>query len=313
MALKTYVLLDHMRPTAPMFVQVNANQRVKIDSIPNWQPNLQLTFLDERPEVVDYDIDNKETYGKLIPNKRKGRNRTARLKLNSNTPWQDEQIEKEKIPANEKFSQDEYVAAKFIHNVLITDNPAVQNFLENIPEMEGFIGRCEHVKRPSYKLYDENMEIDHDNYMFTRRLEGATKISKLSFDDAVDMLIRIYGTAYRKPLNIKQAQNELVAFMDSSDEALDEILKTDTTIDDEVNILLGRLVGEGKISFDAVADQVVKRKGADWIPLRDISNEYDPATRQRYFVEFLTSPEGKLMLDDLKKEAGKKKKEAAVA
>lgn len=311
MALKTYVLLDALRPTADVFIQLNKDQRSRISTLPQWQPYLQMTFLDEADEVTDFDPKSK-TYLQKIPNEKKGQNRTIRLKLNSNTPYQDDQIEKEKIPANEKFTQQEYKAAKFIHNTLSTTNPAVQRYLEVYPAFDGFKGRCEDVKQAAYKLYDENVEIETENTEFLKRLKAANKIALLELKDAQDLLLRVFGSFYEMPTTKSAAQNALVNYMDSSDEALDEILKEETTIDEEVQILVGRLVSEGKLSFDAVKGQVAKKKNDGWINLKAIGDEYEPIERQRYFIEFLTSEAGKLLLEDLKKEAGEVKADKKV-
>lgn len=305
MAFKTYVLLEHLLPTANYYVQINKEQKARLNTIPQWQPYLQVTFLDESEQVIDYDPASK-TYGEKIPNPKKGQNRTIRLKLNSNTPYQDEQIEKEKIPANEKFQLEEYSAATFIHNTLSTTNPAVQRYLEVYPAFEGFKGRCANVKGAAYKIYDPEVEIESENKMFLDRLAAANKIAGLELKDAQDLLLRIYGTFYKVPDSKSACQNALVSYMDSSDEALADILKTDTNLDDEVTILLGRLVSQGKLSFDAVAGQVCKKKGNDWIELKAIGNDYTPLERQRYFSEFLTSQAGKLLLDDLRAEAADK-------
>lgn len=305
MALKTYVLLPHLHPTAPIFQHINKDQRVRLSTLPQWRPYLQLTFLDENEFTIDYEPGS-PTYGQKIKNKWKGRNRTARLKMNSNTPWQDEQIEKEKIPANEKFTQTEYDAVKFIHNTLSTVNPAVQRFLEVLPNNKGFVGYCDSVKEPSYQVYDANVQVDSDYDEFKKRLAAANKIDSLDLKDAQDLLIRIFGTATEVPQILKAAKGALINFMDSSDDAVSEILKTDTNLDDEVLILIGRLVSEGKLSFDAVEGQVAKKKNNDWIPVKAIGSEHTPLERQRYFSEFLTSQGGRLLLDDLKNEVRKK-------
>lgn len=308
MALKTYVLLEHLHPTAQIYQQINQHQRVRLNTLPQWEPNLQMTFLDNAEKVIDYDSKSK-TFGQKIPNEKKGQNRTIRLKLNSNTPYQDEQIEKEKIPANEKFTQMEYDARKFRHNTLTTDNPAVQRYLEVSPWMEGFEGTCLEVPRPCFKLYDKNVEVVSENKAFKDRLKAANKIDGLNLQQAQDMLIRIFGTFYELPDSLEAAQNALVNYMDESDDAMTDILKEDTTIDEEVQVLVGTLVSRGVLSFDAVEGQVAKKKGENWIELKAIGSEYTPMQRQQYFIEFLTSPAGKLLLDDLRKEATKKVKE----
>ena len=309
MALKTYVLLDELKPTAPIYVQVSSTQRVRMDTLPQWHPYLLISFLDENKEVTDYDPDS-PTFGQKIKNKMVNKNRTIRLKLTSNTPYQDEQIEKEKIPANIPFTNEERNAVKFVNNVLVTNNPVVQNYLEVYPGFNEFKGKCSvDGVRPSYKIYDKNIEVKSENENFKLRLKAANKIAAFDLKEAQDLLIRIFGTFYEVPTDVDAAQNALVAFMDSTDEAINEILKENTTIDDEIQILLGRLVSEGKLSFDAVPGEVAKKKNGQWINLKSISNEYSPEQRQRYFAEFLATEAGKTLHDDLKKEASVKKKE----
>lgn len=306
MSLKTYVLLEHLRPTINVGVQINPNQRAPLTTIPQYPLYLQVTYLDENDEQVDCDPSSK-TYGEKIPNKKKGQNRTIRLKLNSNTPYQDEQIEREKILANEKFEANEYKAVTFIHNTLTTSNPTVQRYLEAYPAFEGFKGRCDAIKQTAFKLYDAEVEVESENKDFLNRLAAANKIAALDLKEAQDLLIRIYGTFYELPTTKSAAQNALVSYMDSSDEALDEILKEEINIDEETQILVGRLVSKGILSFDAVAGQVAKKKGNEWINLKAIGNEYSLVERERYFIEFLTSEAGKLLLNDLKKESGEEK------
>lgn len=287
MSLKTYVLLDHLAPTAPIYVQVNATERMRIDKLPLWKPFLQYTFYDKKDE----------------------KNKTIRLKLNSNTPYQDVQIKDENIPANERFSDAERDAARFVNGVCITSNEVVQKFLEICPHFEGFIGTCDAVLRPAFKLHDASIEVKNENNNFKRRLQAANKIAALELNDAKDLLIRIFGSQYEVPTEIESCQNALVDFMDGSDEAIDEILKEDTTIDDEIRVIVAKLMRAGKVSFDAVPDQVAFNKAGQWVALKQISNEYSQAARENYFAEFLGSPSGRLVLNDLRAEVeGKNEK-----
>lgn len=292
MALKTYVLGEHMAPTAPIYIQISATERMRIDKLPLWRPYLQYTY-----------YDNKD-----------GKNKTIRLKLNSNTPYQDEQIEKEKIPANERYSDAERDAAKFVNGVCATNNEVVQKFLEVSPHFEGFDGKCDAVLQWAYKLHDKSIAIKNDNDDFKKRLRAANKIAGLDLKDAQDLLIRIYGSQFEVPYDLESAQNALVSFMDGSYEALDEILKEDTTIDDEIRIIVAKLMRSGKISFNAIDDQVAFNKAGQWIPLKQISNEYTQASRENYFAEFLSSPSGRLVLNDLRAEVeGKNVKPVVVS
>lgn len=280
MALKTYILLDHLKPDAPIYQRINATQRTKLDKLPYWRPYLQVTFADKE-----------------------GKNKTIRLKLNSNSVFQDVQI-KDGIPANEPFTVAEREAAVFKYNVLMTNHEIVQTFLEENPSFEGFDGYCPDIKQPSYKLHDAGKTIESDNDDFLRRLAAANKVASLDLKGAQDLLIRIFGVSYIPPKGIKAAQNILVKYIDDAgDNGMAEIMKEDTNLDEETKILIGRLIAAKVLSFDAVEGQVAKKdKDGKWINLKAISSEYTLAERQRYFMEFITAADGKLLLQDLQNE-----------
>lgn len=280
MPLKTYILLDHLKPSAPIYQRINKTQRTRLDKLPYWRPYLQVTF------------SNKE-----------GKNRTIRLKLNSNSVFQDEQV-KDGIPANEPFTVAEREAAVFKNNVLMTNQEIVQEFLEQNPAFEGFEGYCPDIQQPAYKLHDVAKTIESDNDDFLKRLAAANKVASLDLKQAQDLLIRIFGVSYIPPKTIKEAQNILVKYIDDAgDKGMAEILKEDTNLDEQTKILIGRLVAAKVLSFDAVEGQVVKKgKDGEWINLKAISNDYTLAERQRYFMEFITHGDGLLLLQDLQNE-----------
>lgn len=280
MPLKTYVLMDHLNTTAPISIQLSKKEAVRLTKLPVWEPFLQVTFANE-----------------------KGENRTIRLKLNTDTPYQDEQITKG-IPANAPFTTAERNARKFINGSLTTGNLIVQKFLEASPYMYGFNGYCSDITGPAFKLYEPDLEIKSSNQNFKKRLKAANKINDLDLKGAQDMLIRIFGISYQPSDDIDEAQNALVAFMDSTpEEGINEILRGDINLDDEAQIMIGRLVHAGVLSFVAVQDQVVKKgKDGRWINLKAVPAEYSDLERERYFSEFLTSVDGKLLMRDLKSE-----------
>lgn len=286
------MLEDYLRPTVDMFIQVSKDTRVKLDVLPLWEPYLQMTFADEA-----------------------GVNRTIRLKLNCNTPYQDEQIEKFKIPANAPFTRQERLARKFINGVNVTNNLAVQAYLEAYPAFRGFKGTCSEITGPAYRLFDAAVIIKSENKLFKDRLKAANKIAKLELKEAQDMLITIYGVSHVPSEDLELVQNQLVAFMDEAEEeGIAIINREDQNLDDETTILIGRLISTGILSFDAVPGQVAKKgKDGKWLNLKAISNDYSDFERQRYFSEFITAPDGKLLMQDLQNELNKPKKKAAAA
>ena len=68
----------------------------------------------------------------------------------------------------------------------------------------------------------------------------------------------------------------------------------------------------GLISFDepGMENFVVKKKNGTVIPLKEISAALGMSERKRYLAEFMAVPEGRLLLEDLRKDvAGEKKEE----
>ena len=282
MELRTYVLEEHMQPTAPIYVHVAKGKRMRIDKIPLWEPYLQYTFTDKD-----------------------GKNKTTRLKLNSDSIYQDEQV-KAGILANERFTTAERNSRKFRNGVLLTGIPIVQKFLEEgCPHFKDFEGICQDVQSKAFRRYDKSVEVKSTNKAFKDNLAAANKIAGLDLKGAQDLLLKIYGFHYTVPQDLDEAQNVLVAYMNESDAAVQEIIDENVTIDQEIKILLGKLMNAKKISFDAIEGQVAKKKNEDWIPLKSIGLDYSVDEKERIFSEFLSTPSGLTILADLKNEADK--------
>lgn len=298
MAIKTYVLLPHTDATAPVYRRVNKDTRVKLTKRPVDHAYLQITYSEK---------ENKDDSSKPP------RNRTLRLKLSSDTIYQDEQI-KAGILANVPFTPAEKDAVKFTNGVLITKYDIVQRFLEAHPQCEGFDGLCDTIKRPLFKLYDKTIEIKNTNSAFRKRLEAANKVAAIhDLKEGQDLMIRLNGTFFKTPDNLEEVQNGLIDYLDEADDAmLDKLLNDSVTKDEETMILLGRAVAGNIISFDQEPNQVSLKKGDSWVSVKMVSGGYSPAERQRYFIEFLTSKDGELLLNDLRVQldgSSKKKKE----
>lgn len=305
MALKTYVLLEHTNSSAQVYLQVNAAQRVRLEKRPVDHAYGQITFMD-----------------------RDGKNKTIRLKLNTDEIILQNQIKPDiGIPANEKYTQAERDALMFRDGVLTTTNPTVQKYLEASPQFEDFwqkekdpekkgrVGSCPDIRQPLYKLYDKTVELRSNNEMFKKRVAAANKIMAIQdVTKGQELMYRLNGSFFKAPDDLLEIVDQLVTFLDSADEAmLDALLKEDVNIDEKTTMLLGKAIGFGIISFDRVPDKIVRVNGDKVIPLKEISSEYSADERKRYFCEFLTSEDGKLLMNDIQKAvAAAEKKEAAV-
>lgn len=294
--LKTYILLPHTDSSAKVYVQPNPNQKIRLTKRPIDNAYSQVTFRD-----------------------RDGKTKTIRLMVGSgsNEIFQDIQMkpDKDNLPANSKITQADRDALKFVEGVLQTSDPTVQKFLETSPQFDEFwlkekdpekknrVGHCADIRQPLYKLLDEDVELEEEDRMFVKRLTAANKINKIKdVKEAQALMYRLNGSFFKAPNDIKKCRSELVRFLDSAnDEMLDELLKEDFNVDEETTILIGKAINLDIISFDKVPNQIVMIRGSDFLPLKEISSEYSPEQRKMYFAEFLTSNDGKLMMNDIKK------------
>jgi hypothetical protein len=190
----------------------------------------------------------------------------------------------------------------FRNGVLMTKIPVVQRFLENHPQFDKFEGNCPDIRKAMFTVFDKAQVTKSENSAFKERLKAANKIAALELEDAKDMLIRVHGSFFKIPedAEIEDLQNMLVDYMDSSEEAVAEILKGESNVDDEMTVLIGRLLEADALSFTAVDGQVAKRKGAKWEGIKAISHkEYTLQQREKMFTDFLLTEAGKPLLDDL--------------
>lgn len=278
-------MLEHTKPTADVYIRVSDKQRIRQDVRPNDQAYPQLAFTN--PD---------------------GFNRVIRLKLNSNSIYQDEQI-KAGILANEKITNSERDALKFVNGVLVTGIKIVQEFLEASPQMYGFAGICPDIHQPLYKLYDKDVEIQSDNKMFHLRLKAANKIASLNLEQGKALMIRLNGSSFKTPDTLEEVQNALVDFLDDANEAaLDDLIRDEVTNVEEILILVADAIGLNIIDFTTVQNNVIKNTVDErMIPLKEISSHLDNAERERTFAEYLTTKDGSLILNDIREEVKKAK------
>lgn len=295
MSTKTYVLLPHTESTAPIYLRLNKNQRIRLTKRPVDHAYLQITC------ALPVNGDPERTT-----------NRTLRLKLSSNSIFQDDQI-KEGIPANVPFTPAERKAVEFRHGVLVTKNEVVQKFLDSHPQNEAFKGQCDSIKQPLFREYIEANDVKNKNQEMRKRVEAANKILALNLDEAHNLLLKINGSFFDLPGSkakteeeitaaTEKCQNMLMDWMDETDEAgLDRLLEDITSNDDKIKILIGKAVNKGVLSFSQNNNQVSLNKSGKWVDVKMISSETPAAERERLFAEYLSSKDGELLLADITK------------
>lgn len=284
---KIFVLLPHTKPTAEIYQRIDKNQRARLDKRPNDSAYLKLTFTTQD-----------------------GKNRTARLKLNANSIWQDEQMKPEiGIGANEPFTPAERKAVEFTNEICVARTPIVAEYLESIPQFDGWAIKNPNgfsEERPLYTLLDKETENKVANAESKKRIKAAYKISEIEdLKVGQDLMIRLNGTHFTPPDNLIDVQNALFEFVDdANDEMLDAVLKEDKEItnDEKINVLITNAVNAGKLSFEEKKNFVSRKVGNKWVEVKEISSEHSLEERTRYFVEFLTSDSGKLLLADIEKD-----------
>lgn len=278
MSFKTYELLESMNADAPVYQTLPDGKRERLTKIPFHRPTLRQTFQDE-----------------------KGKPKTIRYKETSNTIDQNVQILDEKIPANEPFTQTERDALVFRYATLTTDNITAQDYLEAHPEFVGFKGKCAEIRQPRYKLVDEVADATEKNEDIWKRVDAINKIRHLNLEELQSLMIRLNGYAFKTPSTVKDCQNALVEFIDDAgDKELDAVLKDETTVDEKMTILIGKLINSELLSFDAVQGKISKKdKDGKWITIREMSTEYSLDERMRLFSDFLNTEDGKPLRVDL--------------
>lgn len=290
MPIKTYVLLPNMDADAPIYQQTADKQRIQVKKIPFHRPTLRQTFQDER-----------------------GIGKTIRYKEGSATIDQKEQIEKEKIDANEPFTRVERSDLMFRYGVLVTKKEMAQTYLESHPEFQGFKGFCDDVREPRYKLLDNEAEARLKNSDTKLRVKAAYKVMNMeSLEDLQSLMLRLNGSFFVPPNNVDDCQNDLMNFIDDAEEeGLKAVLKEekDTTVDDQTKVLIGKLINAELLTFDAVKGNISKKdKDGKWMPIRELSDEYPIDTRVKMFSDFLNTEDGKVLRLDLERDLKKGKK-----
>ena len=229
-----------------------------------------------------------------------------RYKSTSKYLFEDEQMEKEKIDANAKFTDQEREDPYFRFGVLTTDKEQLQKFLETHPEFVGSPYVADSVRNKCYKLLDEKAESAIKNADLRRRVKAAALIMSLEVEAAQAMIIRLNGAPVETPKDIEGCQNWLMQFLDDTNDAgIDAIMleEKQIPIEDKTIILVGKLINAEIISFDAITGNVAKKDKSDkWQILKEVAAGNTFEERQQLFSHFLNTDEGKELRASLEKD-----------
>lgn len=293
---KTYQLLDQLAPTAPIFIQVAKDQKIRLNQRKSWRPYMVATIVDAE-----------------------GNTKMIRFKIGVDSIYLTDQI-KAGVDANAKFTEAERQACHFVNGQLTTNLKILQEFLEASPQFNEYSGSAnpEDIK-PAYKILDVEVVKKQKNSTFRDNLRAANSIEAMSIEDAKSLLVAINGPLVPTPDDLIEAQNELVDLMDTSEEAFKKILKfadakaqgkkgykpvdTSGNVDHEINVLINLLLQNEVLSFDAVPDQIAFKRDGKWEGVKELDASYKPEDRARYLVEFLSSEAGEPLLNTMKMKA----------
>lgn len=277
---KTYVLLDVLNSTAPIYQHIGDGKRVQLEKIQNWSPYLRITFQDKDAHT-----------------------RTIRYKEGLDTIDQKVQIKEFETPANVGWTTRERSNVVFVLGTLTTNKENVQKYLESYPAYDKFEGFSDDHRTPCYKLLDLAAESKIRNTEIRKRVNAAQKVLNINLEEKQELLLRLNGSFFMPPESDLDCENMLMEMIDEMDEAqMDEVLRDELTPDESVSILIGKLLNSGELSFDKSQNQISKKISGNWVDVKEISSEYTPEERKRYFLEFLTSDSGKQLLADLRKD-----------
>ncbi|HEY9342631.1 MAG TPA: hypothetical protein VIQ23_13690 [Hanamia sp.] len=279
MSVKTYVLLDALNSSAPIYQHVGDGKRVQLTKIQNWSPYLRITFQDKD-----------------------GKTKTIRYKEGLPTIDQTKQIKEFETPANIGWTTRERSDMVFKLGTLTTNKPNVQNYLENYPAFDKFEGFSDDHRTPCYKLLDLEADSKVLNTEIRTRVKAANKVLDMSLEGKQELLLRLNGSFFTPPKEDIDCENMLMEIIDDMDESgLKEVLRNELTADESVSILIGKLLNAGELSFNKNPNQISKKVKGNWVDVKAISSDYTPEERKRYFIEFLTSDSGEALLADLRK------------
>lgn len=183
------------------------------------------------------------------------------------------------------------------------------------PQNAKFEGECPDAPQRLFIEYNPTEKASSEVTQYKRRLQAMNKIMGFELDEAQGTLIRLFGSFHKAPDNLDDCIIQLVAYMDDTDEdGVEELLRDGKTLAEEITILIGKLLNDDVLSFDHshMENFIVKKKNGVVIPLKELSAALGLSERKRYFAEFLAAPEGKLLLEDLRKEALPAKKEEKI-
>lgn len=280
MAFKTYVLLDTMDVSVPIYQRVNDDQRVPLKKRSWYSPFLQVTASDSEGVAVN-----------------------LRYKETCDTIKMDEQIDKKKIPANEKYTNNERKDRVFRNGMLTTNKVNLQRYLENYPGFNESQYTSDSVPHKEYALFSKEKDIKIQNAEIRKRANAVNTVLELDLNGLQEMLIRINGSFFKTPNDKEECQNMLIDFIDQAEDGgLDAVLanKKDINIDQKTTVLIGKLINQGTLSFDAIDGKITKKgKDDEWVTVREMSSTYSLSERKRMFSDFLNSNDGKTLKDDL--------------
>jgi len=226
------------------------------------------------------------------------------------------------VPFKVPPTQREREAIQFKNGVLMTNIKIVQDYLEASPQYDGFKGQNRgDVKRALYTLLDKTVEIKTFNEEARKRITAANKIMQIvDLKEGQDLMIRLNGTHFKVPgiaattqeekdVALAEIQNMLINFVDDADDAmLAKLMDDSVSKDEEVMLVISRAISAEVIAFNKIPNQVALFRNKEWIPVKLIDSSLPQTERERYFIEYLSSKEGEMLLNDLRNQVGVKEK-----
>jgi hypothetical protein len=275
---RKYVLSDAIKSSAQIYQKTSdSKEGIRLDTPRSMKLFLQHVFTDKD-----------------------GKQRKTRLKFGSSDIFMDTQIEKDKIPANDQYTEAERNALFFINGVLVTQDEYIQTFLsaDNNPQREDFTGRNRGNLSPIFRELDEEKDANEENKFIFDTGRALVKIEAMSLVEVQSLVAIMFGSSYPTPARLKDCQNLCAKALEGNEERINMVLNGEWGKDEEITVLLNKAITKGVVSLENKADYVQMKKGKDWVDVKMVvADNYEQ--KEMLFRQFLASQEGELLRKDI--------------
>lgn len=206
-------------------------------------------------------------------------------------------------PKDFSFKFTERNSRYFKDGYLYSRNEALTNYLKTLPECKGSEYTGQYGEKPVYEVYEQkNENVKSVKYAF-KQGDAISKIRNSSIEELHELIFKIKGSNYPVTDDKDETSLILLNLMNESDENIDLILQEENNSNQKEKILIGKLIHAKIIDFNLEPDWVVRiTKDKKEQKIKQISSSHAHETREQMFIEYLSTSDGKLVLESCEKQ-----------